>query len=121
MGEPGCPIARSVSVLDGKWTLLILRELFVDTRRFGELRAGLPGISPKTLADRLRAMEGQGIVHREVFPEIPPRVEYSLTPFGRTLSPVIEALREWGENWAQLAQPGSQSVSRERVALTTAH
>ena len=104
MGDPGCPIARSVAVLDGKWTLLILRELFLGTRRFGELRGELPGISPKTLADRLRTMEKQGIVHREVFPEIPPRVEYSLTTFGRTLAPVIDALRDWGENWAERAE-----------------
>ena len=104
MGEPGCPIERSVRVLDGKWTLLVLRELFLGTRRFGELRAELPGISPKTLADRLRTMEKQGIVHREVFPEIPPRVEYSLTAFGRTLAPVIDALRDWGENWAERAE-----------------
>lgn len=101
MGAPDCPIERSVRVLDGKWTLLILRELFErGTRRFGELRAELPGVSPKTLAERLRTMEDQGIVHREVFPQIPPRVEYSLTSLGQTLRPVIESLRAWGTLWA---------------------
>lgn len=103
MGATGCPIARAVSVLDGKWTLLILRDLFAGTKRFGELRAGLPGVSPKTLAERLRQMESQGIVHREVYPEVPPRVEYSLTAFGRTLEPVIDALRAWGEEHANQA------------------
>ena len=103
MGAPDCPIERSVTVLDGKWTLLILRELFLGTRGFGELRKGLPDVSPKTLADRLRTMERQGIVCREMFPEIPPRVEYSLTPLGQTLAPVIDALREWGETWAERA------------------
>lgn len=100
MGAPDCPIARSVSVLDGKWTLLVLRELFEGTRRFGQLRSALAGVSPKTLAERLRTMEAQGIVHREIYPEVPPRVEYSLTEFGRSLAPVIEALRDWGERHA---------------------
>jgi DNA-binding HxlR family transcriptional regulator len=103
MGAPDCPIERSVRVLDGKWTLLILRELFIGTRRFGELRDALPGVSPKTLAERLRTMEKQGIVHREVFPQIPPRVEYTLTPLGETLSPVIDALRDWGTVWGDQA------------------
>ncbi|WP_062301861.1 winged helix-turn-helix transcriptional regulator [Demequina subtropica] len=107
MGAPGCPIERAVRVLDGKWTLLILRELFDGKRRFGELLASLPGASPKTLTDRLRALEAHGVVAREVFPEIPPRVEYSLTPLGRTLAPVIDALRAWGE-----ANPGAGGAVR---------
>ena len=100
MGAPGCPIEKAVTVLDGKWTLLLLRELFTGTRRFGELRESLPGISPKTLSERLRGMEAQGLVRREVFAEVPLRVEYSLTPLGRTLDPVIQSLREWGTAWA---------------------
>ncbi len=100
MGEIGCPIERAVSVLDGKWTLLVLRELFTGTKRFGELRKTLHGISPKTLTERLRLMETQGIIQRIIYPEIPPRVEYSLTEYGETLRPIIDALREWGERWA---------------------
>lgn len=100
MGLPGCPIEKAVTVLDGKWTLLILRELFTGTRRFGEIREALPGISPKTLSERLRGMETQGLVHREVFAEVPLRVEYSLTPLGLTLDPIIQSLREWGTAWA---------------------
>lgn len=100
MGAPDCPIERSVRVLDGKWTLLILRELFDGVRRFGQLREALTGISPKTLTDRLRAMESQGVVERKVFAEVPLRVEYSLTPLGRTLAPVIDSLQEWGTRWA---------------------
>ncbi|MBX3098864.1 MAG: helix-turn-helix transcriptional regulator [Salinibacterium sp.] len=101
MGAPGCPIERSVTILDGKWTLLILRELFAGTRRFGQLRTELTGVSPKTLTERLRTMEQQGLVHREIYPEVPPRVEYSLTPLGRTLEPVIHSLRDWGTQWAE--------------------
>ena len=100
MGIKGCPIERTVNILDGKWTLLILRELFTGTKRFGELRAGLAGVSPKTLAERLRILEQQGIVNRVIYAEVPPRVEYSLTDLGKTLNPIIEALRDWGTVWA---------------------
>jgi DNA-binding HxlR family transcriptional regulator len=91
-----CPVARAVSVLDGRWTMLVIRDLLGGTRRFGELRDSLPGISPKTLTDRLRALEEQGLVQRVMYPEIPPRVEYSLTERGQSLEPVIHALRDWG-------------------------
>jgi DNA-binding HxlR family transcriptional regulator len=101
MGQKGCPIEKAVNVLDGKWTLLILRELFEGTKRFGEMRATLDGISPKTLTERLRTMEEQGIVARKVYPEVPLRVEYTLSDYGQTLRPVIDALRAWGEQWAQ--------------------
>jgi DNA-binding HxlR family transcriptional regulator len=97
MGERGCPIERAVDILEGKWTLLILRELFQGTRRFGELRTTLEGVSPKTLTERLRFLEDRGVILRTIYPEIPPRVEYSLTERGRMAWPVIEALREWGE------------------------
>jgi DNA-binding HxlR family transcriptional regulator len=97
MGKRGCPIERAVGLLDGKWTLLILRELFMGTRRFGELRMTLHGISPKTLTERLRFLEEQGVLARKIYPEIPPRVEYSLTRRGQKARPVIEALRDWGE------------------------
>ena len=97
MGERGCPIERAVNVLDGKWTLLILRELFGGVKRFGQLRAALVGVSPKTLTDRLRLLEDQGVVQRTIYPVIPPHVEYSLTKRGLKARPVIEALKDWGE------------------------
>ncbi|MBK8033829.1 MAG: helix-turn-helix transcriptional regulator [Anaerolineae bacterium] len=97
MGAKGCPIEKAVSILEGKWTLLILRELFTGMKRFGELRSELDGISPKTLTERLRILEAQGIVQRTIYPEVPPRVEYALTEYGETLRPVIDALRAWGE------------------------
>lgn len=105
MGQPGCPIEHAAEVLSGKWTLLILRELFTGTQRFGALRAALPGISPKTLTERLRILEEQGILRRTIYPEIPPHVEYTLTELGQTLWPIIAAMRAWGEQWApQLGQ-----------------
>jgi DNA-binding HxlR family transcriptional regulator len=91
-----CPVARSVAVLDGKWTMLVLRDLLTGTKRFSELRESLTGISPKTLTDRLRSLEEQGMVQRLVYPEIPPRVEYTLTERGRAVEPVINALAAWG-------------------------
>jgi len=105
MGVKGCPIERTVNILEGKWTLLILRELFTGTKRFGELRSALPGVSPKTLSERLRILEKQGIVGRRIYPEVPPRVEYFLTDLGQTLSPIIESLREWGTQWADQVLP----------------
>ena len=94
--EESCPVARAVRVLDGKWTMLVIRDLLGGTRRFSELRASLAGISPKTLTDRLRDLEQHGLVERVTYAEIPPRVEYTLTMKGRTLEPVIGALADWG-------------------------
>lgn len=96
--EDACPVARSVAILDGRWTMLIIRDLLRGTRRFSELRASLAGISPKTLTDRLRSLEEHGVVERRYHAEIPPRVEYSLTARGAALEPVIASLAAWGEN-----------------------
>jgi DNA-binding HxlR family transcriptional regulator len=91
-----CPVARAVAVLDGKWTMLIIRDLLRGVRRFSDLRTSLAGISPKTLTDRLRELEAEGIVTRTIYAEIPPRVEYQLTAAGLRLRPVIDALASWG-------------------------
>jgi DNA-binding HxlR family transcriptional regulator len=91
-------VSRAVEVLDGRWTILVVRDLLGGTRRFGELRDSLAGISPKTLTDRLRSLEERGLVERRMYPEIPPRVEYSLTPAGRSLEPVLVALAAWGRS-----------------------
>ncbi|MEK7327000.1 MAG: helix-turn-helix domain-containing protein [Chloroflexota bacterium] len=99
MGQKNCPVERTANIIDGKWTLLILRDLFESTKRFGELRASLLGISPKTLTERLRILEQEGIVERRIYPEVPPRVEYSLTKRGQALKPIIEGMREWGAHW----------------------
>ncbi len=99
-----CPIERTLEIVDSKWTVLLLRELLLGTRRFGEIRRSLPGISPKTLTERLRALEEHGIVRREVFAEVPPRVEYALTEYGHTLRPVLEALARWGAEHARVSR-----------------
>ena len=99
-----CPIANAARLLGDRWTLVILRDLADGPMRFSELEDTSGGISPRTLVDRLREMESQGLIHREPFREIPPRVEYSLTAKGTATLPVIEALRVFGDNWLSEAE-----------------
>ena len=94
--DGSCPVTRALVALDGKWTILVVRDLLGGTKRFGELRRSLDGISPKTLTDRLRGLEAHGLVERRIYAEVPPRVECSLTDAGRTLEPVLVALSRWG-------------------------
>ncbi|AZK96976.1 transcriptional regulator [Streptomyces tsukubensis] len=92
---PTCGVARFLVLLDGPWATLIVRELLRGPHRFTELRATLPGISPHTLTSRLRQFETHGIVTRTAHAEIPPRVVYELTPLGRELRPVLDAMAAW--------------------------
>ena len=94
--QPECVVERTLEVIGGKWTTLILRDLLHGTKRFGELRRSLHTVSPKTLTDRLRFLETRGIVTRTVHPEVPPRVEYTLTERGSELGAIIKAMAEWG-------------------------
>jgi DNA-binding HxlR family transcriptional regulator len=98
-GEFQCPIQYVVDLLGNKWSILVLRELFGGDRRTHELLAALPGISTKTLTQRLRELEARGLVERRVYAEIPPHVEYSITPKGRQLKPVMLALHAVGSQW----------------------
>jgi DNA-binding HxlR family transcriptional regulator len=91
-----CPIARTLDLVGDKWTLLIVRELLRGKRRFRDIEAGLPGIPPNLLSDRLKVLEQAAIVTREYFRELPPRVEYALTDRGASLEPVLESLAGWG-------------------------
>jgi DNA-binding HxlR family transcriptional regulator len=95
--SPGCGVERTLRVLDGKWTTLIVRELLSGSKRFGEIRTALGSPSPKTLTDRLRALERHGLLTRTVHPEIPPRVDYELTERGASLDDVLVAMLRWGE------------------------
>ena len=93
---PACPVATTVALIGSKWKLLILRNLMARPWRVNELRKTLEGLSQKVLTDSLRAMESDGIVTRTVYPEVPPRVEYSLTPLGESMSPILDAMEQWG-------------------------
>ncbi|MBZ4646989.1 MAG: hypothetical protein PWR27_148 [Petroclostridium sp.] len=94
-----CSIEKALNVLNGKWTFLIIRDLFGGTKRFGELRKSLHGISPKTLSERLKELEEKGIIHRTAYPTVPPTVEYSLTPKGESLKSIIKEMKLWGARW----------------------
>src|ERR1700735_2761399 len=94
-----CPVCRTAEVVCGKWTLLVIRDLAGGRSRFCELERSLQGISPRTLSLRLRALEEEGVVERQTFPEVPPRVEYVLTAKGQALRPLIEDMRTYGTEW----------------------
>ena len=103
MKLPDCPVETTLMIIGNKWKVLILRELLGKTMRFGELRRAIGGVSQKVLTAQLRDMEAKGLVSRTVYAEVPPRVEYSLTESGRSLQPVLDALRAWGEEYQQKA------------------
>ena len=92
-----CPVDAILGVIGGKYKPIILFHLMDGTLRFSELRKFLPQATPKMLTQQLRELEADGIIHREVYPVVPPKTEYSLTDFGRTLSPVLNAMCEWGK------------------------
>lgn len=96
---PDCPVETTLTLIGDKWKVLILRDLLPGTKRFGELRKSIGGVSQKVLTAQLRAMEDRGLVHRKVYAEVPPKVEYSLTDLGRSLKPVLDALQSWGEEY----------------------
>ncbi len=93
---PECPVATTVSLIGSKWKLLIMRNLLVRPWRFNELQKSIDGISQKVLTEALRSMVDDGIVIRKAYPEVPPRVEYSLTELGESMRPIIKAMENWG-------------------------
>ena len=101
---PACPVAATVQLIGSKWKLLIIRNLTSRPWRFNELKKDLGGISQKVLTDSLRSMEEDGIVTRTVYPEVPPRVEYSLSELGRSMQPIIDAMAQWGANYKKMME-----------------
>jgi DNA-binding HxlR family transcriptional regulator len=97
--EVPCPVCATADLVCAKWTVLIIRDLAEQPSRFCELERSLAGISPRTLSLRLRALEEEGVVTRDTFAEVPPRVEYALTEKGRALVPLIEDMRSYGREW----------------------
>lgn len=96
---PECPVATSVQLIGNKWKILIIRNLIDKTQRFTDFLKTIPAISKKVLTDNLRALENDGLIEREVFAEVPPRVEYSLSELGKTLRPILDAMRDWGDEY----------------------
>lgn len=99
---PACPVATTVQLIGSKWKLLILRNLLMRPWRFNELRKDLEGISQKVLTDSLRAMEEDGIITRTVYAEVPPRVEYALSPLGESMKPILDAMEQWGTEYKKM-------------------
>lgn len=98
---PICPVATTVQLIGNKWKLLIMRNLLVRPWRFNELQRNLEGISQKVLTDSLRSMESDGIIVRTVYPEVPPRVEYSLSELGESMRPILSSMEQWGKNYIE--------------------
>lgn len=96
---PACPVETTLTLIGDKWKVLILRDLLTGTKRFGELKKSVGGVSQKVLTAQLRDMEESGLVNRKVYAEVPPRVEYSLTKLGKSLNPILDAMKCWGEDY----------------------
>lgn len=107
---PECPVATTVQLVGSKWKLLILRNLLARPWRFNELRKDLEGISQKVLTDSLRSLEEDGIVQRKVYPQVPPRVEYSLTPLEESMRPILAAMEQWGSAYKAGLEQGEAST-----------
>ncbi|MGN0520380.1 MAG: winged helix-turn-helix transcriptional regulator [Candidatus Fimenecus sp.] len=98
---PACPVETTLTLIGDKWKVLILRDLMPGKKRFGELKKSIGSVSQKVLTAQLRDMEANGLVHRQVYAEVPPRVEYSLTKLGQSLKPVLDAMQNWGEEYKE--------------------
>lgn len=93
---PACPVETTLMLISDRWKVLIIRDLLDGTKRFGELKKSVGNISQKVLTSNLRSMEEDGLLTREVFPEVPPRVEYTLTETGYSLKPILDSMIDWG-------------------------
>lgn len=96
---PACPVETTLMLIGDKWKVLILRDLMPGTKRFGELKKSIGSVSQKVLTAQLRDMEESGLVIRQVYAEVPPRVEYSLTELGKSLKPILDSMQNWGEGY----------------------
>ena len=98
---PDCPVEMTLVLIKDKWTILIIRDLLTGTKRFGELKKSVTGITQKVLTSHLRNMEASGLVKRKVYAEVPPKVEYSLTEVGFSLKKIIDEMYEWGKDYKE--------------------
>lgn len=96
---PACPVETTLMLISDRWKVLIIRDLLSGTKRFGELKKSIGSISQKVLTSNLRSMEESGLVHRKVYAEVPPRVEYTLTELGHSLKPILDAMVDWGTHY----------------------
>jgi len=113
--SPGCAVEATVSLIGGKWKSILLWHLHIDgTLRFSELRRIIPNITQRTMTNQLRELEEDGLINRKVYPQVPPKVEYSLTDLGRGLSPILEALKIWGDaNLNRFGKPAQEKAESD--------
>jgi DNA-binding HxlR family transcriptional regulator len=110
--NPGCSVEATISLIDGKWKCVILFHLLGETLRFNELRRRVPEVTQRMLTNQLRELEADGLIVRKVYPQVPPKVEYSISPLGRSLEPVLLGLKDWGdENIGLFGQLANESRS----------
>lgn len=107
--EKICPVAFTLDLLGGKWKLVVLYQLSQGTRRFRELQRLIPLVTPRMLIKVLKELEEQGVIHREIYPVVPPKVEYSLTEQGRTVLPLIREIKQWGSSYLERTQRAEKS------------
>lgn len=114
---PPCPVETTLSLITSRWKILIIRDLIDDgPRRFGELRRSVGNVSQKVLTQNLRQMEADGLLTRTAYAEVPPRVEYELTPLGHSLRPIIDALWDWGERYQAEVRASFQPMAASRMS-----
>ncbi|RWK61177.1 MAG: HxlR family transcriptional regulator [Mesorhizobium sp.] len=109
--SPGCTVEGTLRYIDGKWKGVMLYHLFEGTLRFNEIRRRIPNCTQRMLTNQLRELEADGLIARKIYPQVPPKVEYSLTPRGRSLEPVITALKTWGDANVALGPQASQAAA----------
>ncbi len=112
--HPGCPVEATVSLIDGKWKSVLLFQLLGGVARFNELRRRLPNLTQRMLTKQLRELEADGLISRKVYAVVPPKVEYRLTPLGRSLEPVLDTMKAWGDAHLELFQPVAAPASVKR-------
>lgn len=101
---PDCPVETTLTLIGDKWKVLIIRDLLTGTKRFSELKSSVTGITQKVLTSNLRAMEADGLVIRTIYPVVPPKVEYTLTDTGKSLSPILDSMLAWGTEYKETHQ-----------------
>lgn len=116
--SPGCAVEAAIGILDGKWKSIILWHLLTEhTLRFSEIRKRIPNVTQRMLTNQLRELEEDGIIHRQVYPQVPPKVEYSLTPLGLSLREILMALKAWGDEHMDLYGQVKQEQPLEKLTL----
>lgn len=115
--SPGCAVEAAISLIDGKWKSVVLYHLLDGTMRFNELRRQIPGVTQRMLTNQLRELEEDGLIERKVYAQVPPKVEYSLSPLGRSIEPILLALKDWGDtNMDRFGKPLREQSSVPNAA-----